>query len=207
MDVATASGASYASDFTNLRDSIDNFVQPANAAMTSLNGAAGAFQTVFDSLEDLFDIFELAEIDLSIAVNLDFGSLEDLMAILEAPLELAQAAIAPVEPFLDAVGAAVDLIINPVAEYLTETLSLDSLFEDLASRIDAILPDFSPLQDFQAQVNALLSELSNFASNTLNEVGDFVDGVDTAIQNMGDALSTVLSGATSRLARLVWATA
>jgi len=191
LDVATASGASYASDFTNLRDNIDAFVQPANTAMGTLNGAAGAFQTVFNSLTDLFDIFELAEIDLSIAVNLNFSSLEDLMALLEAPLLLAQQAIAPVEPFLDAVGAAIDLIIDPVAEYLTETLNLDTLLDELGQRISDILPDFSPLEAFEEQVDALLAELAAFANATIAEVDDFVAGVDTAIQNMGDALSTV----------------
>ncbi len=190
LDVATQSGASYASDFTNLRDRLDTFVQPANTAMEALDGTFDAFQTVYDSLVELFDIFELAEIDLSIAVNLDFGSLDDLMAILDVPLQLAQQAIAPVEPFLDAVGAAVDLIINPVIEYLTETLSLDTLLDDIADRIEAILPDFTPLTQFQAQVTALLNELSAFASDTIAQVDAFTDSVTGAIEYMGDALAT-----------------
>lgn len=187
LNVATTPGSDWASNFTNLRDAIDSHVAPANTAISAVNSA---YSTVVGTITSLLNVFELAKIDLSIDVNLDFGSLEDIMKILEEPLRLAASAIAPIEPLLDAIGAAIDLVVNPVIEYLKETLNLDEFLDEISDRIEALLPDFSILEEFEAQVANLISELNNFASNAFNQVDNLLDEVGTAISKLGDELAT-----------------
>jgi Ca2+-binding RTX toxin-like protein len=188
LNVATQNGADWAADFTDLRDSLDSFVTPANIAMSAVNDA---YSTVTGSLGDLLDVFDLAKIDLSIDVNLDFGSLEDIMNILEEPLRIAASAIEPIEAYLDAVGTAVDLIVTPVVKFLTETLDLNAFLDDITDQIEAYLPDFSPLDDFEAQVETLLSELSDFTVSTTAEVDALVANIDSAIEKVGRVASSV----------------
>ena len=188
LNVATQTGANWETDFTGLRDSLDTFVTPANVAMASVNSAYTAVAT---SLGELLSIFNLAKIDLSIDVNLDFSSLEDIMDVLEEPLRIAASAIEPIEPYLDAVGAAVDLIVTPVVKFLTETLDLNTFLDGITDQIEQFLPDFSPLEDFEAQVNALISELADFTAATMGEIDALLSNVSTAVEKVGDAASMV----------------
>ncbi len=186
--VATEPGTSWAADFAPLRDALDAHVAPANVAMMAVNDT---YTTVVGSLTDLLDIFELADIDLSIDVNLDFGVLDKVMAILEEPLRIAASAIEPIEPYLDAVGAAIDAIVTPVVNFLVDTLELDTFLDAISDRIEALLPDLSVLENFEAQVNALIAQLNDFAANAFAEVDAFVDKVDLAFEYLGDAAAQV----------------
>lgn len=175
LQAALRPGEAWSGTYAALNNSIESQLGARNALYSDL-------KTFYDSVKIDVDAF------LKVMIDIDFGeifdSFVDLDAItaifdfLEKPLDIAAGLIAPIQPLLNAIDSLVGLIINPIIDYVTDTLGVDALIDSVASKITGLLPAIDLLDGFFNLAQKLQDFLEGYALDTLGTMkflGDVED--------------------------------
>lgn len=160
--------------FAALFDDADDLVAPVNVAFGPAQDAADAYDDVKARFNDILSAFDLAGFP---DLNEIFGNLVEFDALFDSlgvVLDIVEAALRPIQPLLDAVGAIFDLVVAPVIDFLNEELGVDELFNELASLLDPLFPDIDLFDGFIGVVAELESLLNQLDLNFF-DVPDFTE--------------------------------
>ncbi|MCB1490951.1 MAG: hypothetical protein KDJ77_03985 [Rhodobiaceae bacterium] len=201
-------GTAWASHFTALASAVDTQFGARNAAISPL---IAAYETITGRVTQIQATMDAAKLDTAKLGAEELDAVSKAFDVLSAPLEIAAAALAPLQPLLDVAGVIFDIVVQPVLDFLTHTLGIDALLDEIKSQIDdlLVLPGNIELKAFLngllTQAEDMFSELGNFvtdhfgiyANNGGTETGYLVD-IETAIfgNAVGQADGTNGSGPT-----------
>ncbi|SEW32406.1 Ca2+-binding protein, RTX toxin-related [Cognatiyoonia koreensis] len=189
-------GADWASHYADLSAEIDSQLANRNAAIDPL---VDVYETLTGRVTTIQRTMDSAKLDTAQFGTAELEKIAGVFNLLSGPLEAAAAALEPIKPLLDAAGVVFDLFVQPVLDFLTDTLGIKQLLIDLEVEINALLtlPDGIELKNFldglvsNAQDMADLLDAFNvdnfgiFSSTNGIETGFLVD-LETAI--FGDAV-------------------
>jgi Ca2+-binding RTX toxin-like protein len=176
MGVATRGSEAWSGAFSALDTSIETQMGLRNAATQGV---------------EIFYTNVKAEVDgfLAVLVDIDFesilGELVDLEEIarifdfLKAPLSAAESLLAPIQPLLNAVDFLIGLIVNPVIDFVIETLNLDSILAATEAAIDALIPSINLLDAFERLIQPLQDFLLEYIVDGLGSI-PLLDTVESA---------------------------
>ena len=153
----------------------DPLNQAIEAQLASRNVLAADVQEFFSGVKPQIDAFleALVVIDFEkIEAELtDFQNIKAIFDFLAKPLEAAESLIAPIADLLNAVSSLVSLVIDPIIDYVIETLQLDRLLDSVQEKLDALLPSIDLLDKFFD----LMQDLQDFL---LEYLDDFMDSIE-----------------------------
>lgn len=150
---------------------------------------AAAFNDVTSSVNNVLGIISDAEFELVVQDVGDFADISDLLAKIGDPLEVVAAIIKPVEWLLNAVGFIVDLVLGPIFSFITSTLGIDKVIQDVADDIKSLLPDADFLDPLVDEVQALLDSVRDFNISAFG-INDLLTDIDARLYGgtVGNAL-------------------
>ncbi|WP_422000970.1 calcium-binding protein [Roseovarius mucosus] len=202
LDAATRGSEGWSGNFTALNAAVE-------AQMAARNDLIQGVQTLYTNVKAEVDAF------LAVLVDIDFesilGELVDLEEIgkvfdfLKAPLSAAETLLAPIQPLLNAVDFLVGLIVNPIIDFVIETLNLDSILEATEAAIDALIPSINLLDAFEQLIQPLQDFLLEYIVDGLGTIplldtvedaffGGVVGNADQGPTGWGNDVANLLAG-------------
>ncbi|MEO0760209.1 MAG: hypothetical protein AAFZ09_00065, partial [Pseudomonadota bacterium] len=133
-----------------------------------------ASDDIEDRLDDFVKLIERADFTPVIEVGNDVTRIKELICILEAPLDIAYAALKPIEGLLNAADAVLAVTVQPVLDFVLDKLGLEALMNSINDLILSLLPDVDPLID-----------LENLLPDVSADLDGFLDGVNVDLPNFG----------------------
>ncbi len=120
-----------------------------------------------------------------------FERIGDLLEKLKIPLDIAQNALNPIKPLLDAIGL-VSQLVDSVVDFVLETLGLGGLLEEAEDAINQLLP--SP--DIFDELIALVQPLYDILQEMIDEaLGITAMMAELNLAAFGDGMGDALQGA------------
>ena len=176
LEVANRDAEAWSGDYTALNAAIE-------AQMAARNALIQGVQALYTNVKAEVDAF------LAVLVDIDFDSilgeivdLEEIAKVfdfLKAPLSVAESLLAPIQPLLNAVDFLVGLIVNPVIDFVIETLNLDNILEATEAVIDALIPSINLLDAFEQLIQPLQDFLLEYIVDGLGTL-PLLDTVENA---------------------------
>ncbi len=176
LAVATSSGETWSGKYTAL----DAAVEAQLAARNDLIPNVAAFFTGVKGDVDAF-LKLLQDIDFESILGelVDLEEIGKLFDFLEKPLEIAGSLIEPIKPLLNAIDALIGLIINPVIDFVLETLSLDTVLDGATDAINALIPSIGLLEAFENLFQPFQDFLLEYITDALGTL-EYLDLVESA---------------------------
>ena len=163
----------------------DATVAPINDAMDEINAFYDAIEAEVDGFKALF---RADLIDPILDVEASFGSINADLDFIASPLRSAYSALKPIEGLLDAVGLLYALTVEPVIDFLLDTLGIRDLLERVADEIDNALPDLNVLDPYLANLEAAFAELDDFLDPGWNlNISTFLDDIGFDVFDAADS--------------------
>ena len=163
----------------------DASVAPINDAMDEINAFYDAIEAEVDGFKALF---RADLIDPILDVEASFGSINADLDFIASPLRSAYSALKPIEGLLDAVGLLYALTVEPVIDFLLDTLGIRDLLERVADEIDDALPDLNVLDPYLANLEAAFAELDDFLDPGWNlDISTFLDDIGLDVFDAADS--------------------
>ncbi|WP_417725998.1 calcium-binding protein [Roseovarius sp.] len=202
ISVATRGAEVWSGTYTALNSAIE-------AQMAARNALIEGVETLYTNVKAEVDAF------LAVLVDIDFeqilGDLVDLDEIgkifdfLKAPLSAAESLLAPIQPLLNAIDALIGLIVNPIIDFVIETLNLDSILEATEAAIDALIPSIDLLDAFEQLIQPLQDFLLEYIVDGLGTIplldtvesaffGNVVGEADQGPTGWGNDVANLLAG-------------
>nr|WP_296430627.1 calcium-binding protein [Roseovarius sp. BRH_c41] len=176
IDVATRSAEVWSGTYTALNSAIE-------AQMAARNAVIVGVESLYTNVKAEVDAF------LAVLEDIDFGQilgglvdLEEIGKIfdfLKTPLSAAESLLAPIQPLLNAVDFLIGLIVNPVIDFVIETLNLDNILEATEAAIDALIPSINLLDAFEQLIQPLQDFLLEYIVDALGTI-PLLDTVESA---------------------------
>ena len=168
LATATATGEVWSGRYTALDLAVE-------AQMAARNALHADVEALYNSVTNSVNSFFQAMLDVDFDNIFDgIVKLDDIGAIfrfLEKPLDVAVAIINPIKPLLNAVDFFIGLIIDPIIDFVLDTLGIDDLINNVAKEINKLLPSIDilyALLDLSQQIQDFLLEYAVTALCTLN---------------------------------------
>ncbi|MEX0339097.1 MAG: calcium-binding protein, partial [Arenibacterium sp.] len=146
-------------DFDNLKAEIETQFAGRNAVTEPLGTA---FNDIVGKVNNVLGLFSDAKFEI---VQEEFGGFAEIAEMIDKvaePLSVVANMLRPVEGVLDAVGFLADLILDPIFDFITNSLGIDKVLDDLSDEITALLPDAGFLDDLIAEAQGVLDSLRDF---------------------------------------------
>lgn len=175
MAVATATGETWSGKYAALDAAIESQMQARNDLIPNV---VAFYKGVKEDVDAFLKMLQDIDFENILDELIDLEAIGELFAFLEKPLEIAGALIAPILPLLNAVDALVGLIINPIIDYVMETLSLDSLLDGATFTLDNLIPTIGVLEAFENLFQPIQDFLLEYIIDALGtlEYLDLVEG-------------------------------
>ncbi len=177
--------ASFA-EYDALKLQVEAQIAERNALTAPL---AAAFSDVTDSVNDVLGIIAGAEFSLVNQSVGDFADISGLLGKIGDPLEVVAAIIKPIEWLLNSVGFIVDLVLGPIFSFITSTLGIDKVIQDVADDIKDLLPDADFLDPLVDGVQGLLDSVRDFQTSAFG-INGLLSDIDARLYGgtVGNAL-------------------
>ncbi|QBF33912.1 hypothetical protein [Thalassococcus sp. S3] len=162
-----------------LSGALDQQASLRNAKMDEITFDYLTLREKLEGLQDMLDDIEFKKIDAELA---DLEVIDAVTDALSGPLDAAAALLTPVQPLLDKAGAAIDLVLGPIFDFVTNALGLNKLMDSLTADIRQRLPDIDLLQPLLDLLQVFQDAVDDLATNLfelpafLRKVGDFQIG-------------------------------
>lgn len=163
MRVALRSGEQWSGKYDALNSAIEAQLGARNVVADNIADFFSGVKPKVDRFLEILNVIDFEEIENAV---IDMADINKLFEFLEKPLALAQTALEPVLELLNAISSAISLIVDPIIDYVVETLGLDDLFEAVEEQINKLLPAldlfdafFDLMQDLQ---DAIVEYLDDF---------------------------------------------
>ena len=202
IEAATQSNEVWTGTYANLAAAVE---RQLGDRLPEIDTAQTDFSAVNQSLDDFLSVFDSIDFPSIEGGLLDLSVLEDALSVLQGPLEAADSLITPIKPLFDAVDAIASAVVDPVIDYVIDTLQLDGVIERANEEIENLLPPLELLDALVTLVQDLQDFLIEFANNTLGalsvldqiELATFDNIVGEANQGptgWADALANTVNG-------------
>lgn len=204
----------------NALDKIDEFdpdgdpAAPAAAGADTLvappNDAVAAINTLFAEVKEKTQILDNAVPSATflpvLSVRIAFDGISSSLSFLRGPLNAVSKVLKPVEGILDAVGFIFKVTVEPIIDYILETLGINRVINSVSEKINKLLPDpgifDNILEDFDTAFLEIdpLGQLDDYlgVSNWLDElnqkVAEPVGDAQTGPIGIGTPLNDPLTG-------------
>lgn len=173
-------------------EALDPIVGEDENGDSAILSAYGAAKTINDGMEAITSTFENAVFD-AISDGLDMvNELLDYLDFLEAPLDLLTDLLEPIEGVLDAIGFVFDLLVAPVVDFIVEELGINTLLDEAAETIKALVPDL----DFMDDLLGILGDIEAHFGTLVDLASDMQSAFDQVIQDVLTPLQETELGAT-----------
>lgn len=158
-------------------------VSPAAEAVTRINdlhdeivGRIAAFNRDMPS----------ADFQLLLEMEADFARIFGVLDEIRAPLDVVYSALKPIEPILNVVGLVSKFTVDPVINFLLETLGIDDVINAASDRITAFLPDVNVLDVLLDRIDVAIPQLDGISTNFGQVDDDGDEAVDEDGRPLGD---------------------
>ena len=142
------------------------------------------FNSIVSRIDAMLGIFTDAKLAVTSAATKALDDIFGFLDVIASPLKIAAAIFKPIRPLLDAIGFIFDLVVQPVIDFVLDTLGINDLLDKVRSEIQALLPDFDFLDPFIDQAQAILDEMRELRDTAFGifavTVGqpDFIDDIE-----------------------------
>ncbi|THH35166.1 calcium-binding protein [Aliishimia ponticola] len=177
LAVALRSGEGWSGNYDNLSNEIDAQLATRNALSAGLQSFYAGIEA---DMKDLNAVMTAIDFDKIYDGIVDMTAIDKIMAFLEKPLDIAAALIEPIQPLLNAVDFFVSLIIDPIIDFVTETLGIDALMDKVSDQITALLPAVDFLDKLVTKAQELQDLIFEYTVNALGAI-PFMDQVEGAL--------------------------
>ncbi|SMX50783.1 M10 family metallopeptidase C-terminal domain-containing protein [Maliponia aquimaris] len=140
-----------AEDLVSATAGIAGFANDINALKARIDGVFGSFPTSAAQL---------------VGAAQDFSDLIGKVDFLQAPMDVLNDALEPVQWALDAAEKVIEAVVNPVLDPILDSLGITALFDDMATVIDALVPDLSLFTGIDADLSRLDVQLGALTVGT-----------------------------------------
>ncbi len=119
----------------------DAFVRPINDGITTgYQPVRDGFLAAKSDLTDILNFFGLAEFSELASAFSGMLEFEGLIGVIDDITDVVDTLLKPVEPLLDLIDTILGFLVNPVIDFITSTLGIDKLFEEIAEALDPLFP-------------------------------------------------------------------
>lgn len=203
LAVATVTdNVAWKGEFTALNTAVEKQFQARNEL---IEGLKAVFDDMMAEIDDFVAIFEDIDFEKILGQFIDMEAIYKALEVLKKPLDAAAVLIDPIMPLLNAVDALVGLIVDPVIDFIMETLKLDDVLDKAQALFDALIPSFDLLEKMEALLQPLKDFLLEYAIDALGAIpfldvaenaffGDVVGSPDKGPTGWGNDVANVLEG-------------
>ncbi len=190
LAVATAVGEPWSGRYDPLNAAIEAQLAARNDLLEPLEAL---YADVKERVDDFIEVLETIDFEKIFGEFIDLDAIADLFDFLEKPLEIAQSVIEPILPLLNAVGALIGLIVDPVIDFVTETLGIGDLIDAATDKIEELLPSINLLEALDGLLQSVQDFLLEYIVDWLGQV-DFLDAIEESF--FGDVVGEAGDGPT-----------
>ena len=202
LSVATRDGEAWSGTYAALADDIESQLGARRAAIAEVEALYGQ---VSAELDNFLGVLQDIDFDNILGELVDMTELVKTFEFLEKPLQIAQTVIDPIQPLLNAIDALVSAIINPVIDYVMETLGLGEIIDEAEAVIAQLTPSLDLLDAFERLIQPLQDFLLEYAVDALGTIplldliesaffGDVVGEADQGPTGWGNDVANLLEG-------------
>ena len=184
IDVATdaarmtglnGNGEAWAANFSGLNTVVDDQFGARNSAMDPL---IQAYNDITDRIDSILTTMDAAKFDVAKLGAAELDAITGFFDKIAGPLEATAALLEPLQPLLNAVGFVVDLVVEPVLNFIQNTLGLNALFQQIGDEIRTALPDADFLDPLLEQLDTgmLLEKITDFNNDDFGIYSEEPDG-------------------------------
>ena len=117
----------------------------------------------------------------------ELGQIFDRLDAIRGPLDVVYSVIKPIEPLLSAVDFVASITVDPVIDFVLNTLGADKIINAASSRITALLPDTGVLDKLDGALDFVEVAIDNFDLTNISSFDFDKDGEDDPDPfNLGD---------------------
>lgn len=182
----------------------------ADALVAPPNDAVAAINTLFTEVREKTQILDNAVPSATfgpvLSVRIAFDGISSSLGFLRGPLNAVSKVLKPVEGILDAVGLVFKVTVEPIIDYIMETLGINRVINSVSDKINKLLPDpgifDNILEDFDTafleidplgQLNDYLG-VSSWLDELNQKVAEPVGDTQTGPIGIGTPLNDPLKG-------------
>ena len=173
----TAAASADAAAFNGLRLAVEAQLAPRNADIVRLEAQ---YDQVIGAVRDFLALVDRANVVRLLREGVDFTDVAEFIRDIGTPLSAAGDRLEPVQGILDKAGALIDATLNPIFEFIIDTLQLDTLFETISDEIRAQLPSQDFLDGLRDQGQRVLDQLLGF-ENAAFGLDNYLPNVDLLV--------------------------
>lgn len=147
----------------------DDFVRPINVGVEEgYKPVRDAFIKVKDLMSTTLDFFGYAEFEKLADAFKGLLEFEGLIDVIDNLTDVVDVLLRPIEPLLDLVDAALGFLVDPVLNFITETLGIDKIFDEIAAALDPLFPKVEIFDGISGTVDGL-----NVGQKVLDDLQEF----------------------------------
>ncbi|SNS75353.1 calcium-binding protein [Tropicimonas sediminicola] len=177
LAVAMRSGETWSGRYDTLNTAIESQLGNRNDKFARVEAL---YEDVKAELDDFLEVMRDIDFDKILGELVDLDEIAKIFDFLEKPLEIAGNVLKPILPLLDAVDKLVGLIVDPVIDYVMETLGLGDLLDATEEAVAALIPSLNLLDAFETLMQPLSDFLLEYIIDALGTV-PFLDLLEQAI--------------------------
>ncbi|MEM1383675.1 MAG: hypothetical protein AAGG06_08520 [Pseudomonadota bacterium] len=173
---------------------LDRAVAPANDALAGPNGINALFGDVREAQDDLNGLVPQRPFDIILGAQRDLREFCEIVGRMDRVLGEVYKVLRPIEPVLDAAGFIFEITVQPVIDYILDTLGIDKIIDRVKDKITDLLPSPNIFDGVADDVEQALDKLGEYLDvDDLLNLDPFLQRVDLDfIGDLGDAAETPL---------------
>lgn len=176
LAVATRADEAWSGRFDELEEAIAEQLGARNDRFAEVEAL---YASVKERVDSLLKVLNDIDFEQMYGEFVDLDTIGKTLEFLKKPLDATGTLIEPIVPLLNAVDALVGLIIDPVIDYVINTLNVDDILDTADEAIARLIPSLDLLDAFEKLIQPLQDLLLEYVVNALgsNEYADTVEQV------------------------------